>query len=125
MLCGRIAAPTAVLIEMRQALMGWLRDNGAVVGALPAFIETKLALVVTLLIKQQYVAVWQSAFHELLAFITLVSIFTSIQSPERTYAFSSLTNWPLFVFTFCAWWMKRWFRAMVLLTRTKLPTVLL
>ncbi|TYZ59593.1 hypothetical protein PybrP1_002323 [[Pythium] brassicae (nom. inval.)] len=62
-------ADDAVAARVRAALLAWLRENAAFVERKAPYLKTKLAVVVTLLIKRDYPARWPSAFAELLALL--------------------------------------------------------
>ena len=79
MLRGRIPLAPASACDMRNALLGWIAENGAAISSLPVFIENKLSLVVALFVKYQYFNVWQTAFHDLLKFVSMVSHLISNQ----------------------------------------------
>ena len=56
-------------LQMRQVFMQWIAADGARIGGLPAFVRTKVALIVTLLLKHQYPEMWPEAFADLLGML--------------------------------------------------------
>lgn len=59
----------AVATQIRSQLLAWLTDNVAFVERKAPYLKTKLAVVVTLLIKRDYPDRWPSAFSELMALL--------------------------------------------------------
>lgn len=62
-------ADDAVATQVRSELLTWLRDHVAFVERKAPYLKTKLAVVLTLLIKRDYPTRWPSAFSELLALL--------------------------------------------------------
>ncbi|TMW56984.1 hypothetical protein Poli38472_002909 [Pythium oligandrum] len=64
-------ADDAVTMQIRSELLAWLRANVAFVEGKAPFLKTKLAVVITVLIKRDYPDRWPTAFHELLALLPM------------------------------------------------------
>lgn len=59
----------AVAFEVRSQLLAWLHQNVAFVETKAPYLKTKLAVVVTLLIKRDYPDRWSTAFSDLMALL--------------------------------------------------------
>lgn len=59
----------AVALQTRVQLLAWLHENVAFVESKAPYLKTKLAVVVTLLIKRDYPDRWPAAFSELMALL--------------------------------------------------------
>ncbi|KAJ0406793.1 hypothetical protein ATCC90586_000846 [Pythium insidiosum] len=64
-------ADDAITAELHTALLAWMRDNVAYIEREAPYLKTKLAVVITLLIKRDYPDRWPTAFTELMALLPL------------------------------------------------------